>query len=281
MATPPQKFTFDTEFFELVPGSASSTAAAHLAQTQAEQKQQAYDEGYAAGLKEGQQQAQADLAVMQQHLQKTLAALQGGMAEREAQLLMQTLALLRTSLHHLVGDVLRHYPDELLEQHLRMVLPLVKTDESLTLRIHPQARGYHEKLGLPHAGIMGIPMHVVADASLGGTDAVVEWKNGGAESSLAQHLAQLARQLEAAGVPLLPTPPLPTAGPAPVRAAPATTPATATSPAEATPTPSTPAPQTATPPPPPASALEEAGQTTRSRAAELLGDDDLVDALKS
>lgn len=293
-ATPPQKYTFDTDFFEVVSGAGGNAAGgaaagagsphqgtraahqAHQAQQAAEQKQEAYDEGYKTGLAEGQRQAQADLAVMQQHLQGTLAALNKMAAEREEQLLTQTLALVRATLYHLVGDVVRHYPDELLEQHLRMVLPLVKADESLTLRIHPQARGFHEKLGLPHASIMNIPMHVVADAALGPTDAVVEWKNGGVESRLSQHLEGLTRQLEAAGVPLLATPPLPEpeagkkSAPQPGFQA-AAQPAT-----EATPAPSRPAPQqTAT------SVLDEVAQAGRSRAAELLGDDDLVDALKS
>ncbi|MBI1308792.1 MAG: hypothetical protein GC129_02890 [Proteobacteria bacterium] len=269
LPTPPthQKYTFDTEFFEVVGDakSPSPTATRAPASMPANPRQKAYDEGYTTGLKEGQQQAQADLAQLQQHLQSTLTALQKTTEERESTLATQMLALLRTTLYRQVGDLMSHYPDELLEQHLRSVLPLIKADESLTLRIHPAARGYHEKLQLPQASILGLPMHIITDPSLGLTDAVVEWKNGGVESKVAQHFKALDQLLAAAGAALLPTPPMPT------EATPAAKPAT---PAAATGAAATP------PPAATGSAVEQATQASQSRAAELLGDEELVDALK-
>jgi len=250
-----QKYTFDTEFFEVV-GGTSPTPRPGSAPVNPRQK--AYDEGYTTGLSEGQKQAQADLAQLQQHLQSTLSALQKSMAEREASLITEALSLLRTTLHRLVGDLMSHYPDEMLEQHLRAVLPLIKADESLTLRINPAARGYHEKLQLPQAGILGLPMHIITDTTLGLTDAVVEWKHGGVESKVEHHFKAIDQLLEAAGTALLPTPPMPT------QATPAATSAT----------------QPAPPPGPAESAVQQAEQATQSRAAELLGDDELVDALK-
>lgn len=263
MNTPHQKYTFDTEFFEVVGGPAGHTTIpqAHAAMNP---RQKAYDEGYANGLREGQQQAQADLQKLQQHLQNTIISLQRSVEERETQLLTQSLALLRVTLHHLLGHVVAHFPDELLEEHLRNLLPLLKTDEALTLRIHPAARGYHEKLQLPHASIMGLPMHILTDPNLGLTDAVVEWKNGGAESKLAQHLKAVDTLLAASAIPQLPTPPMPTQ-PANLQEAP---PPSLAAPAQAA---------VAAPPSP----VEQAARAAQSRAAELLGDDELVDALKS
>ena len=204
------KFGFDTEFFELVQGQKVSVADKGGAPT-AEQKQavaddlrrQAYEEGFAAGMAEGLAQAQADLAQLQQHLQNALLALQNTQNEREEQLLMQMLSLLRVSMHHLVGQIAASYGPELLEHHLRALLPQLKADESLTLRIHPAARGFHEKLGLPQAAIMGLPMNIISDPALGQTDAVVMWANGGVESKLEAHLANVDALLAGAGAHML------------------------------------------------------------------------------
>lgn len=265
------KFGFDTEFFELVQGQQAAgggLVAPGIAPVQQrmqveEMRQQAYDEGFAAGVSEGQKQAQADLAQLQQHLQNALLALQTTQNEREEQLLMQMLSLLRVSLHHLVGQVAANYGPELLEHHLRALMPLLKGDEALTLRIHPTARGFHEKLGLPQASIMGLPMNVTSDPSLGQTDAVVLWANGGVESKLAAHLAEVDTLLAGAGAHMLNVEhktnlnvlPTPVARP------------------EVRPAESLPA--------EPVSEMDEAARAARARADALLGDeDDLVDALK-
>ena len=188
--TPYTKFGFDTEFFELVQsqkGLSGGAAAPATAQQKAQLediRRAGYDEGYATGLVEGQKQAQADLALVQQHVQNTLMSLQKATQEREEELLRQTLTLLRQTLHHMVGHAVRHYPSELFEHHLRTIIPLLGGDQSLTLRILPSARGYHEKLALPQASIMGMPMNLKSDASLGPTDAVVEWTNGGFRASV-------------------------------------------------------------------------------------------------
>ncbi|NBV54446.1 MAG: hypothetical protein EBR79_01885, partial [Proteobacteria bacterium] len=189
----PTKFTFDTEFFDVatgnskpnspataggVPGRLPTTAGNAMAGTS---RQSIFDEGFANGLQEGRKQAQADLAQLQQHLQSTLLSLQTMLNEREAQILSQMLSLLHTTLHRMVGTLVEKWPQDLLEHHLKSVITSIKTDESLTLRLHPAARGYHEKLQLPHASVLGLPMHIAPDASLSHTDVVVEWKNGGAE----------------------------------------------------------------------------------------------------
>ena len=212
--TPYTKFGFDTEFFELVQGLGDAQAGApagapkvaampatmaQLKVQMEEARQEAYAEGYAVGMSEGQNQAQADLAQLQQHLQNALLALQTAQNEREEHLLAQCLSLLRVTLHHVVGQAMANYGPEMLEYHLRALLPLLKNDEALTLRIHPAARGFHEKLGLPQASIMGLPMHVTSDPNLGPTDAVILWANGGVESKLAQHLDAVDTLLAGAG----------------------------------------------------------------------------------
>jgi flagellar biosynthesis/type III secretory pathway protein FliH len=282
--TPYTKFGFDTEFFELVQGQGNETPATDgvaptkpagampttIAQFRAqmeETRQQAYAEGYAVGMSEGQNQAQADLAQLQQHLQNALLALQSAQNEREEHLLMQTLSLLRVTLHHLVGQTMANYGPELLEHHLRALLPLLKTDEALTLRIHPAARGFHEKLGLPQASIMGLPMHIAADANLGPTDAVILWANGGVESKLAQHLELVDELLAGAGAQMLNV-----EHKADLSAVPAMPAMPRTAP---------PAEAAVASPSPVMPDMDEAEKAARARANALLGDEDeLVDALK-
>jgi flagellar biosynthesis/type III secretory pathway protein FliH len=258
----PTKFTFDTEFFEVVGGGRNAAPVSLPTSTSRSSEaklQQAFAEGHAAGLVEGQQQAQADLARLQQHTQNTLLALQQATEAREEKLLKNLLGLLQGTLQNLLGHASHHYGAEVLEHHLRALLPLAKTDEALTLRLHPAARGYHEKLGLPQAQVLGLPLRIVPDSNLGATDALIEWQHGGVEARLADHTAAVQELLTAAGATALPKPDFttptrpPTAGPA--LASP-----------HAAPTADDP--------------VANAAHARAARAAALLGDDDLVDALK-
>jgi flagellar biosynthesis/type III secretory pathway protein FliH len=266
-----QKYTFDTEFFELVgqPGVESGAKLPPNSTRHVEAiKQQAYEDGFTAGIQEGQKQAQADLALLQQNMQNTLMALQNSLQERENVLQTQLLSLMVRLIEALVGHAGRHYAPEILEHHLRQLLPLVKTDEQLTLRIHPSARGYHEKLQLPQASILGLTMRVIPDSTLGAVDAVIEWANGGVESRLEEHTQALQAFFQAVGTHALPPVSLTEAADVPVSlAAPV---------AMATPNPM-PAPVSVPIAP---TAADEATAAARARAAALLGDDELVDALK-
>ncbi len=267
----PAKFTFDTEFFEVVGGGRNAAALSlpqHTSRTAEAKLQQAYSEGHAAGLVEGQQQAQADLARLQQHTQNTLMAMQQAMEVRDGQLLNNLLGLLQGTLQCLLGHASQHYGPEVLEHHLRALLPLANTEENLTLKLHPSARGYHEKLNLPHATVLGLPLRIVTDSALGPTDALVEWQHGGVEAKLADHNAAVQALLTAAGATPLPKPDFTT---------PTLPPATELNMvAPEQPAPPAPKPSPAAPDP----ALFAAAQERAARAAALLGDDDLVDALK-
>lgn len=274
MATPPtsphRKFGFDTEFFELVGGTRASgdgiSAPTQPSEPDAEAlRQEAYAEGHAVGLAEGQTQAQADLARLQQHLQNTLLALQQANDTREEQTLNTLLGLMQRTLTHLIGHAAQHYGPEVLEHHLRQLLPLARTDETLTLRVAPQAIGYHEKLGLPQATILGITLRVATDSTLGPVDAIMEWQHGGVEARLPEHIAELEALLRAAGAQSLPPAPLNLAA-TPSPAAPLAAPVSATS--------------AALPVTEAHTALNTAAEAMAERAAALLGDDDLVDALK-
>lgn len=259
---PRTKFTFDTEFFEVV-GVGRNATPVSLPQTAGRSMearlQQAYTEGHTVGLAEGQQQAQADLARLQQHLQNTLMALQQSLEAREAQLTRNLLGLLQGTLANIIGHASGHYGAELLEHHLRALLPLAKTDEALTLRIHPAARGYHEKLGLPQANVLGLPLRIIPDSTLGPVDAIMEWQHGGVEARLDEHLQTLQSLLTAAGATPLPKPDFTTPTLAPVTN-PGVIPAPPTSKAD--------------------DPLATAERERNARAAALLGDDELVDALK-
>lgn len=263
--TPHPKFGFDTEFFELV-GTPITTVGeptegapkTPLPRGPEALRQQIFSEGHAAGLAEGQAQAQADLARLQQHLQNTLLSLQQANDARDNQVLSTLLGLMQRTLNHLIGHAAQHYGPEVLEHHLRQILPLARTDEALTLRIAPQAVGYHEKLGLPHATILGVPLRVITDTTLGPVDAIMEWQHGGVEARLATHTAELEALLQAAGAQNLPPAPL-NLSPTPPSTVQATTPK--------------PTDEVST-------AIATAEAERAKRAAALLGDDDLVDALK-
>lgn len=275
MAAPYSKFSFDTEFFEVVAGGMPGTAARSPGQVQEELRQQAYAEGVAAGQAQGQAMAEAEVARLQAYITSLTAQLETILAEREQTLLHQMLGFVRGTLQHVLGQAVKYYPDELLAHHLQTLVPLAKAGEALVLRINPQARGFHEKLGLPQANILGVPMQIVPDPALGVTDALLEWQHGGLESKAAQHVAWLNDLLTAAGAVAIAVPEV-------------VYPPRASAPAGVQPTHGAqPAPQAeaAAMEPPRAPPVDEAAQAalqaSKDRAAALLGDDELVDALKT
>jgi flagellar biosynthesis/type III secretory pathway protein FliH len=234
------KFGFDNEFFELnVHGGFASS------QSRTEVLDQAKAEGYAAGLAEGQKKAVAEVAELGQRLAALTAQVGEAQKQWEEATLKRLLSLWHGSLAHLLGQAAAHYPEAILEQHLKALLPLIRTSEDLTLRLHPGARHFHEKLDLAHAAIGGHNFRIIDDLALAPSDCVVEWHGGGLEAKLADHQKLIAALLAGAGGdPHAVPPPEPAAAPAPAApAAPAADPA-------------------------------------KARAAELLGDDELVDALK-
>ena len=286
MAAPYSKFAFDTDFFEVVAGGVPGTATRSPSQVQEELRQQAYAEGMAVGQAEGQAMAQAEAVHFQAYFASMTAQLEGMLAEREQALLHQMLGFVRGTLQHVLGQVVKYYPDELLAHHLQTLVPLAKAGETLVLRINPQARGFHEKLGLPQANILGVPMQIVPDPTLGLTDALLEWQHGGLESKAAQHMAWLNDLLMAAGAAAIAVPEVTYAardvaremradgqqsgglsGGGEKSAIPAGTAA--------------PMPPPAATPPTVDDVAQAALQASKDRAAALLGDDELVDALKN
>lgn len=242
-----EKFAFETEFFA-VADMDGLAAAPRLPRNIQEAKEEGLREGLARGRAEGEAILQEELAALKQQVATLAERLSAEHAQWTADLTRQGLNLLRVTLHHLLGHAAAHYSDQVLEHHLRDLLSRLQQGEGLTLRVNPQAKGYHEKLALPQASIGHIPFKIVADPSLGPTDVVMEWPGGGLESKLADHVAALDRLLESLGAAQLPTAPLPAES-------------KLEGPAEESP-------------------LATAVEKTKSRATELLGNDELVDALK-
>jgi flagellar biosynthesis/type III secretory pathway protein FliH len=238
------KFGFDNEFFELDVAGGLSGGPARV-----DIIEQVRAEAYAAGLNEGKNVATAEVADLTKRLTALTGQLTQAQAAWEERSLRQLLTLWHASFSRLLGQAAQHYPEQLLEQHLKNLLPLIRTGEELTLRIHPNARHFHEKLGLAHAHISGHNFRIVDDHSLPPSDCVVEWHCGGLEARVDEHQKLIAELLSSAGAPVQAPEPDAAATPAPQTAAPQQAPAPASSPA-------------------------------KSRAAELLGDDELVDALK-
>lgn len=246
------KFTFEnefSEFFDVAVMDGLATPAGRTTKTAQDSYDEGFREGLAKGRAEGETQAQQEITALQQQLTALSEKLTQTQLEWQRNLSRQALGLMRVALHKLVGHAAEHYSDQMLEQHLKYLLGELHQGDNLTLRINPQAKGYHEKLGLPHANIAGVPFRIVTDPALGITDVVIEWPQGGLESKLSEHLAQLDTLLTGAGADVsLPTPPMPT---------------TSDLKPEENPSP-----------------LREAEAQTKTRADELLGDDELVDALK-
>jgi flagellar biosynthesis/type III secretory pathway protein FliH len=247
---PYSKFGFDNEFFELDIASGLNGGRA-----KADGIEQVRAEAYAAGLNEGKNMATAEMAEMAKRLDTITEQLTQAQATWEERSVRQLLTLWHASFSRLLGQAAQHYPEQVFEQHLKSLLPLIRTGEELTLRLHPNARHFHEKLGLAHAHISGHNFRIIDDHGLLPSDCVVEWHGGGLEAKLQEHQKLIAELLASAGAPV--QAPAPEAVP-PVADTPAATPglpATAAS--------------TAAPADP-----------AKKRAAELLGDDELVDALK-
>jgi flagellar biosynthesis/type III secretory pathway protein FliH len=251
-APKPEKFIFATDFFDvaMMDGLATpAVAAPRLPRSLQEARDEGLKEGLAQGRAEGEAILQQELTALRQQVANLTQQLSTQYVQWELSLTNMALSLVRVTLHKLLGHAAAHYSDQVLEQHLRGLLNLLTQGEPLTLRVHPQARGYHEKLALPQASIGQLAFRIVPDDKLGPTDVVIEWPGGGLESKLADHMAALDALLAQAGADTsVPTPPLP-----------------ASSTLQA---------------PPEPSPLEAAAASTKSRAAELLGDDELVDALK-
>lgn len=257
---PPQKFAFDNDFFDVTvagaPVTSGMSASGSTAQAKLEEKlQAAHDDGYAAGQADGRAQATATAALEVAELKNQLLALTASVSEAQTAwqlgLQQQLLGLTRLTLHHLVGHAAEHYPDQLLEHYLKDLVPQLRTSEELHLRLHPQARGYHEKLGLPQASIGGRAFQIIPDPSLGPADVVVEWRQGGLETRLSDVLARLDQLLAAAGATHTEVPPPPQA-------------------TGFTPAPEAPVLAAAAAPESPLSDIEDAN---RRRADALLGDD--------
>lgn len=250
-APKPEKFVFATDFFDvaMMDGLANATPAQRIPKNIQEAHAEGLREGLAKGRAEGEAILQQELTTLRQQVANLTQQLSGQYSAWELSITNMALSLLRVTLHKLLGHAAAHYSDQMLEQHLRGLLNQLTQGEPLTLRVHPQARGYHEKLALPQASIGQLAFRIVPDDKLGPTDVVIEWPGGGLESKLADHLANLDALLAQAGADTsLPVPPVPAAS-------------TLQGPPETSP-------------------LEAAAASTKSRAAELLGDDELVDALK-
>ena len=242
-----EKFAFETEFFA-VADLEGLAAAPKLPKNLAEAREEGLREGLARGRSEGEAILQEELTQLRAVVDALTQRLSAEHAQWTAAMAQQGLSLLRVTLHHLLGNAAAQYSDQVLEHHLRDLLARLQHGEGLTLRIHPQARAYHDKLALPQASIGNIPFKIATDPALGPTDVVMEWPGGGLESKLADHVAALDALMEQAGASALPTPPLP----AETRLA---------QPADESP-------------------LSAAVEQRKSRADELLGPDELVDALK-
>ncbi|MFZ2587124.1 MAG: FliH/SctL family protein [Alphaproteobacteria bacterium] len=248
MADKFEKFSFENEFFDVavldgLVGSKSARAA-----------NDAREEGFKDGLAQGRAEADAlmqqEVAALTQQMQTLTAKLTAQQNQWHEAMTREALTLLRTTLHKLVGHAAEHYSDHMLEHHIKHLLTLLPQGEGLSLRVNPQAKAYHEKLGLPQASIGNIPFKIVTDPSLGITDVLMEWPGGGLEAKLAENLANVDALLAQVGADVTqPVPPLPTESHI--------------------------QPEAST-----ASPLDMAAKQTDTRVKELLGDDDLVDALK-
>jgi flagellar biosynthesis/type III secretory pathway protein FliH len=260
---PLEKFGFSHDFFELnvAPPNPRAPPPAVVVQ-------QAHDDGYAAGYAAGettgrntaQQQAALEIAELKNQLLGLTNHFSTAQEEYTTGLTVSALTVIRQALHRLIGHAAANYPDQILEHFLHKLLPTLRTGEEVTLRVNPAARQYHDKLGLPQASIGGRPMHIVSDGALGPADCVLEWSRGGLESKIAQILADLDEALSHAGADIQQATP-----PPPTQPSRSFNPAGSPPPASFQPT-------------PPASAPAPPAET--QLADQLLGTDDLIDALK-
>ena len=267
------KFEFENDFFEV---SVSTTDDSRPPRT----FQEAQDRGFRQGLAEGHAQAQNELsAAAAQHTQafnNAVAAVETSFEQFKDELQAKMLGLMRHAISRITGHAARHYPDEILESHLRAALDIIHTNAALTLRISPEAQAFHEKLQGGSVDIGGRTFSLRPDPSLNAGDCVVEWEGGGMDAKLGDTLSDLDTLLLQAGAATnIPNPP-PTEEPS----------ATPEQPATDVPEENAQPEQEASPETPPteASTTEEtqAPETKKDavQPADLLDDGELIDELK-
>jgi flagellar assembly protein FliH len=174
------KFEFDTDFFEVsVSGSPLGKTL-----TENEKYQQAYAEGQAAG----RQQAEQDLANQVETALQTLqqAALQMESSQKAyfRALHHQVNQSLTILLEQVLGHAAEHYPQELLDQHLREIIDQLQEETSLVLRLNPAAAEFHQNLAEKSTTIQGLTFTIQPDPALSPSECVVEWQSGGLEAKL-------------------------------------------------------------------------------------------------
>jgi flagellar biosynthesis/type III secretory pathway protein FliH len=175
------KFQFDTDFFEVL------TPEEVLRAEEAEQsKEQAYNEGFTAGQNKVLQDMQQQLTQQLQTMHNISQQIQHQQDVYVVALGRQALQIINQTLHQILDHAAEHYPQEILEKHLRDVIPQVPGNMPLTLKIHPDATTFHEKLGAPEATIQGRTFTIQTDPNIAPGDCVVIWDNGGVEASLKQ-----------------------------------------------------------------------------------------------
>ncbi|MDD9912633.1 MAG: FliH/SctL family protein [Alphaproteobacteria bacterium] len=180
------KFQFDTDFFEVL--SPAEVAAAEEAD---QAREQAYEEGFAAGKQKQTQEMQTQLQQQIQALQSIADEVQHQQDAYTIALGRQALTIVTQVLNQLLDHAAENYPQDILEQHLKGIIAELPQNMPLTLKIHPDAATFHEKLQAPEATIQNCSFAIQTDPQIPLGDCVAIWENGGIEAGLSQAKQQL------------------------------------------------------------------------------------------
>ena len=269
------KFAFDNDFFDVaVVGKSAALGSAPKPPSLEDQKREAFENGLNEGRRQGEAALESKLAELQTTLQHVTEALAKAQTSYAANAQHSMLGLMRLMLHKIVGHAASHYPDDVLEHHLKHMLEHVQSESILTLKIHPQTAALHEKLGTPRLSLYGHHIRVEHDSRLAVGDCQVLWDAGGVDAKLEETLANVDGLLLKAGAKPYPLPPK-TGAPATAAPAQAAAPAPAAAPQQEAQNNAQQHTPPATPAPPPAAAA-----APLPSPEDLLGDDDLIDELK-
>ncbi len=200
------KFSFDTDFFEISVG-----AAVGAANQTPQNKEEA---AYLKGVEEGKTQAEADFA-QQTHnhldmLQTTALKMEKEQKEAFLKLQNKLLGLTLNALNKIIANASENFPQDILSKHLSETIQQLEGDHEFVLRIHPDAVTFHEKLGGDKAVISHKKFKIKTDETLQKTDCIVEWNSGGVEATLHNAQEKLMDRFLAAGAEPLKDPKTPT-----------------------------------------------------------------------
>ena len=186
------KFQFENDFS----GAAMPTTAASKEPSIEEQKAVAFQEGVNEGRQQAEQQMAQQLASTQATFQEACKKLNELETIYLNNLGRQLINGLQDILTHTIANAAEHYPQDILDKHLREILTGLPKNNELKLIIHPETAAFHDKLAQTEATIQNHTFKIEHNANLAVGDCTIIWENGGVEATVNNTIQSLQQALQ-------------------------------------------------------------------------------------